>query len=102
MADENNYVERKRDYTATLILCWFFGCLGIHRFYTGYIGIGIIQLLTGGGCVIWALIELICLCFGNYEDADGNELTQYNATLGKAVFVIIVILFIAAGLSTVL
>lgn len=102
MADEDNYVERKRDYTATLLLCWFLGCLGIHRFYTGYTVIGIIQLLTGGGGCIWALIDFICLCFGNFEDADSNELAQYNPVLGKTAFTIFVILVIAGVLTAAL
>ena len=42
-------MESNKDYTLTLIFSWLLGWLGIHRFYTGYIGIGIIQLLTAGG-----------------------------------------------------
>jgi hypothetical protein len=42
-----------------LILVLVVGTLGIHRFYLGYIGIGIAQLLTLGGCGIWTLIDLI-------------------------------------------
>ena len=95
MADEKKYVARKRDYTATLIFASFLGALGAHRFYTGYIGIGIIQLLTGGGCGIWALIDIFCLCFSNYEDYEGNELMYYNPTLGKIVFVIVLIIIIS-------
>ncbi|MFB2922097.1 TM2 domain-containing protein [Aerosakkonema sp. BLCC-F2] len=40
-----------------LLLCFFLGGLGIHRFYVGYVTIGIVQLLTFGGCGIWALID---------------------------------------------
>lgn len=56
----------------TLLLCWFVGILGIHRFYTGHTGIGIIQLLTLGGCGIWTLIDLILIIVGNFRDAEGN------------------------------
>ena len=31
---------------ATLLLCWFFGPLGFHRFYLGDTWQGIVQLLT--------------------------------------------------------
>ena len=48
------------------------GGLGIHRFYLGYIGIGIIQLLTAGGCGIWALIDLIRIIIGDLGPKDGG------------------------------
>jgi TM2 domain-containing membrane protein YozV len=55
-----------------LLLCWFLGVFGIHRFYTGHTGIGIAQLLTLGGCGVWALIDFIIIITGNYKDAQGN------------------------------
>jgi TM2 domain-containing membrane protein YozV len=55
-----------------LLLCIFVGALGIHRFYLGYIGIGIIQLLTAGGCGIWALIDLIMIITGDLKPKDGD------------------------------
>lgn len=58
----------------TLLLCWFLGVFGVHRFYTGHITIGIIQLLTLGGCGIWALIDLIILIIGDFKDSDGNPI----------------------------
>lgn len=60
----------------TLLLCLLLGPFGVHRFYTGHIGIGIIQLLTLGGCGIWALIDLIIIITGGYKDADGNPITM--------------------------
>jgi thiol:disulfide interchange protein len=47
------------------LLCFFLGYFGIHRFYLGYTTIGILQLLTGGGCGIWALIDLIRILTGD-------------------------------------
>lgn len=60
-----------------LILVIFAGALGIHRFYLGYTGIGIIQLLTAGGCGIWTLIDLIRIATGDLKPADGD----YSETL---------------------
>ena len=57
-----------------LLLCWFLGVFGVHRFYTGQIGIGIIQLLTAGGCGIWVIVDLILLVTNNYKDAEGRTL----------------------------
>ncbi|MBK8849297.1 MAG: TM2 domain-containing protein [Saprospiraceae bacterium] len=55
-----------------LILVILVGGLGIHRFYLGYTTIGIIQLLTAGGCGIWALIDLIRIITGDLKPKDGD------------------------------
>lgn len=55
-----------------LILAVFVGTLGIHRFYLGYTGIGIAQLLTLGGCGIWALIDLVRIITGDLKPKDGD------------------------------
>ncbi len=55
-----------------LLLCWFVGVFGVHRFYTGHTGIGVAQLLTLGGCGIWTLVDLITIIMGNFKDAQGN------------------------------
>ncbi len=56
----------------TILLCWFLGIVGAHRFYTGHTTVGVIQLLTLGGCGIWVLIDFIMLLVGNFKDAEGN------------------------------
>lgn len=60
-----------------LLLAFFVGALGIHRFYLGYTTIGLIQLLTAGGCGIWALIDFIRILFGDLQPMDG----EYDETL---------------------
>ena len=60
-----------------LLICIFVGALGIHRFYLGYTGIGIIQLLTLGGCGLWALIDLIMIITGDLKPNGG----EYDKTL---------------------
>ena len=57
-----------------LLLCWFLGVFGVHRFYSGHITIGVIQLLTAGGCGIWTIFDLIMIATGNYTDSDGNPI----------------------------
>lgn len=60
-----------KSFVAALILCFMLGSMGIHRFYVGKIGTGIVQLLTLGGLGIWTLIDLIMIAVGNFKDKDG-------------------------------
>ena len=57
-----------------ILLCFFLGSLEIHRFYLGYTLIGVIQLLTFGGFLIWAIIDLIRLFIDSLKDSEGNDL----------------------------
>jgi len=66
--------QQESKWLTLLLLCWFLGVFGIHRFYTGHTLIGVIQLLTLGGCGIWYLIDFIIIVTGNYKDADGNPI----------------------------
>lgn len=61
-----------REWLVCLLLCFFLGYLGIHRFYVGKTGTGIAQLLTAGGCGIWALIDFIIILLGKFTDAEGR------------------------------
>ena len=61
-----------KSWVALLLLCLFLGGIGIHRFYVGKIGTGILQLITLGGLGIWSLIDLIIIIVGKFEDKNGN------------------------------
>ena len=58
----------------TILLCLFFGFLGVHRFYVGKIGTGILMLLTLGGFGIWSLIDLIMIIVGSFTDKEGRPI----------------------------
>jgi TM2 domain-containing membrane protein YozV len=51
-----------------LLLCFFLGALGAHRFYVGKMGTGVLMLLTVGGCGIWLMIDLIMIIVGAFRD----------------------------------
>ena len=87
-------MENQKDYTVTLLLSFFLGGFGVHRFYTGHIGLGILQLLTLVGCGIWALIDFIRICFNNFKTASGQDLAKPNLQLGKIFFFVWIALFI--------
>ena len=58
----------------TMLLCFFLGSFGIHRFYTNNTGTGVAMLITLGGCGIWTLIDFIMILLNEYKDGDGNRL----------------------------
>jgi len=62
----------EKGFVPTVLLCFFLGVLGIHRFYVGKIGTGILQLVTLGGLGIWALIDFILIIVGKFTDRDGR------------------------------
>jgi TM2 domain-containing membrane protein YozV len=55
-------------------LCFFLGAVGVHSFYTKKTGVGVAQLLTLGGCGIWALIDFVTILTGSFRDGNGNPL----------------------------
>ncbi len=63
-----------KSWLVTLLLCVFLGSVSAHRFYTGYIGIGILQIITFGGFGIWWLIDLIMILCRNYKTRCGDYL----------------------------
>ncbi len=64
--------KSEKDWLVTLLLCLFVGGLGVHRFYAGKIGTGILQLVTGGGCGIWYIVDLIMIITGKFTDSEGK------------------------------
>lgn len=112
-----NSISEKSGLTAFL-LCLFLGSLGVHRFYVGKIGTGILMLLTSGGLGIWYLYDLITIVCNNFTDNRGQrlEITR-NPTTAKTVamivgsiiaafilffvFIFLVVWFFVGGLATV-
>ena len=56
-----------------LLLSIFLGELGIDRFYLGYIGLGILKLITFGGFGIWYFIDIILIATEKLKPKDGSE-----------------------------
>ncbi|MBN2807780.1 MAG: TM2 domain-containing protein [Prolixibacteraceae bacterium] len=66
-------------WVTTLLLCWILGVFGVHRFYLGRVGSGILMLITLGGFGIWYLVDLIVVITGNFKDENGEVIRHNNA-----------------------
>jgi TM2 domain-containing membrane protein YozV len=92
-----------------LLLCFYLGGLGVHRFYAGKIGTGVLMLLTSGGFGIWLIIDFILICLNRFTDSEGqlinkpcNLLLVLLAIALPAIlilFLVVFFVFLAAGLQ---
>lgn len=74
---QNNInVSVNKDWLTALLLCIFVGALGIHRFYVGKIGTGILWLISGGVFGIGWIVDLIMIATDSFTDANGNPLRK--------------------------
>jgi TM2 domain-containing membrane protein YozV len=63
----------------TFLLALFLGGLGVHRFYVGKIGTGIVWLITGGVFGIGWLVDWIMAVAGSFRDKEGRVISDWNA-----------------------
>jgi len=66
----------QKSWLVALLLCFFVGVLGVHRFYVGKFGTGILQLLTVGGFGLWVLVDFIMIIIGKFSDKRGMTLAR--------------------------
>jgi TM2 domain-containing membrane protein YozV len=71
---QNRFTAGRIDYTIAWLLLFFLGLLGIHRFYLGKWGTGIIYLLSGGLLGIGWLYDL---CTLNSQVSERNLQQRY-------------------------
>lgn len=60
-----------------LIVCFFFGTLGIHRLVVGKIGTGLLYLCTIGLLGIGWLVDMILLAVGSFRDKEGRYVIEW-------------------------
>ncbi|NLC95464.1 MAG: TM2 domain-containing protein [Bacilli bacterium] len=67
--------KSNKNWVICLLLCIFLGYLGVHRFYVGKIGTGILWLLTVGLFGIGYIVDLLLIATFKFTDANGNKLS---------------------------
>jgi hypothetical protein len=76
LATELPGVFSDKDWLATLLISFFVGWFGIDRFYLGYTALGVLKLITFGGCGIWYLVDLILIAMGKMDDSEHRPLRR--------------------------
>ena len=66
-----------RSRLVALLFCVLLGVFGVHRFYVGKIGTGILMLLTLGGVGIWTMIDLILIAVGSFRDKENRRVFRW-------------------------
>jgi len=69
-------VNPPRKWLVALLLCFFLGGFGVHRFYVGKVGTGILWLFTGGLFGIGLLVDFIKILFNKFTDKEGRALEK--------------------------
>jgi hypothetical protein len=77
MLDAEGRPASPKSRLAAALLAWFLGFLGIHRFYVGKVGTGILMIVTLGGLGIWVLIDFIVILLGSFKDKEERYLANW-------------------------
>lgn len=88
VVDQNESAKSKG---VAAVLCFFLGWLGIHRFYAGKVGTGILMIvlnistfiglfialigvIPGAILTLWIIIDFIMILCGNFKDGNGKPI----------------------------
>ncbi|GAA5104065.1 TM2 domain-containing protein [Bartonella jaculi] len=66
-----------------VLICWFTGIFGVHRFMVGKVRTGVLMLILSLSIVglmitgIWTIIDFIAIAAGKFTDKDGKQITRW-------------------------
>lgn len=63
---------------AALLLCVLFGFFGLHRFYVGKVGTGVIWLFTLGFLGVGQVYDLVLIATGEFRDIDNRRVLRWS------------------------
>ena len=74
--DDDEEEVQGKSWLVTVLLCFFLGPLGVHRFYVGKIGTGIVWLLTGSLLGLGGLVDLFMILLNKFTDKQGRTVKR--------------------------
>jgi TM2 domain-containing membrane protein YozV len=75
--DKKDLQESPKSRLVTILLCFFLGWFGGHRFYANKIGTGILMLATMGGFGMWYFVDLVMISLGAFKDKENLPITRW-------------------------
>lgn len=88
-------IPRQRHFLILFFFSFMWGTFGVDRFYMGFIGTGILKLLTLGGFGFWALSDMIIIMTGTFKDKEGRltlQAEEYKKFAGRTILWFAIIL----------
>jgi TM2 domain-containing membrane protein YozV len=70
----NQTAVNDKNFALVATFCFLLGAFGVHQSYYGKIISGVLMVFTIGGLGIWALVDFVIVCFGEFTDSQGIKI----------------------------